>query len=65
MGKKHSSSSGEKRDSTISYRHKIDKITKWWNHMNEHHQELDGKGNIKQTIKPLSWYLDKIVKPKG
>lgn len=60
MGKNHSSSNKAKRDSSISYRHKIEKLTKWWNHMNKHHEEKDGKGNIKQTIKPLEWYTDKI-----
>jgi hypothetical protein len=65
MGKKHSSSSGEKRDPMISYHHKVDKITKWWNHLKAHHQEKDGKGNIKQTIKPLDFYISQIKQPKS
>ena len=54
----------KKHDPAISYQHKIERITKWYNHMITHRQEKDGKGRDKKPLKPLEFFINQVKKPK-
>ncbi len=59
-----------KKRSSSCYQNKINKITKWYNHLLKCREKETMNPNTKQPIKrkelkPLNWYLEKIRKPKG
>jgi len=65
------SSSGIKRDPTISYNHKVDRITKWYNRLMKIREQYPQKENEnihqlvhRKDLQPLNWYISKIAKPK-
>jgi len=70
MGKG-SHSSDKKRDPQITYRHKVDRITEWYNRLLKCRENPKGDNlinpNTKQEpkrkeLKNLSFYIDKIKK---
>jgi hypothetical protein len=63
MGKLHKTIK-KVRDPGVTYRNKIKKITNWYNKLVKNHQEKDGLGRPKKELKPLSFFTDKVVKPK-
>lgn len=72
MGKHHSSSDKSKHDPMTTYRNKVDKVTKWYNHLiaerenNPNRINLNSKKEAKvKELKSLQDYIDKIKKPKG
>ena len=52
-----------KKRSTSCYNNKVKRVTDWYNHMLNNHNDIDGKGKEKQPLKPLDYYIDKIKKP--
>lgn len=61
-----------KRDPSISYNHKVEKLTKWYNRLMKIREQCPQKENenLKQLVhrkelKSLDWYISKLSKPKG
>ena len=64
----------KKHDPMISYRHKVDKITKWYNHLLKERENPKGDNLVnpnnklepkRKELKPLEYYINQIKKPKG
>jgi len=62
-----SRSRGEKKthDASVTYRHKVEEITKWYNHILANRQEQNLLKQDKKPLKSLSYYIDQIKKPRG
>jgi hypothetical protein len=70
MGKSHQSKESKKRDSNTAYNHKVEKIKKWYEHLEEERKNTYINPNTKQEpkrkeLKQLSYYIDKLRKPKA
>lgn len=52
-----------KKRGNITYQHKINRVTKWYNHIVAYRQERDGLGKDKKPLRELEFFLDKIKKP--
>lgn len=60
----------KKRDPQITYRRKIDKITKWYNRLMKEREKRVINPNTKEEpkrkeLKDLDYYISKISKPRG
>ena len=47
------------------YQNKVNRIKKWYAHMEKNRQALNGLGIEKKELKPLEYFIDKIKKPNG
>lgn len=72
MGKGGHSSDKKKHDPMISYKNTVNKVTKWYERLillREKEPVIINPNTKQETkrkeLKPLQYYLDKIVKPKG
>lgn len=64
MGKITISTTKKSNEPMRSYRNKVRTTTSWYNHIIKNRQEKDGKGRIKKDLRPLSYFIDRISKPK-
>jgi hypothetical protein len=50
------------RDSMITYRNKVKKMTAWYNKIVKNRQMTNALGKHKKELRPLSYFIDKIKK---
>ena len=61
---KGSSETKRNRDPMRTYHNKIKQITTWYRHLEKNRQDKDGLGRDKKSLKPLSYFTDKVKQPK-
>ena len=62
----------KRRDPQITYRHKVAKITTWYNRLIKYREEHPiiinpntKKEVVRKELKDLQYYIDKVKKPQG
>lgn len=54
-----------KKRSQSCYQRKVDKITKWYNHIVKNRQEKNAKRIEKKPLKELEYFIKQIKEPRG
>jgi hypothetical protein len=52
------------RDPMRTYNNKVRKTTAWYRNMEKNRQEVNALGKPKKALRPLSYFIDRIKKPK-